>query len=266
MNAYRVGWPNPNGLNDPSRSLPFQPTTVLAVGDANIEIRTLDSADEMRSVVTVFQQIWGSVTPIVTVELLRAIAHSGGYVAGAYESGNLVGASFGFLARHDGDDALHSHVTGLLPGVQHAGVGRAVKVHQREWAAERDIAWITWTFDPLVRRNAHFNIEVLKTQVAEYLVDFYGPMSDSINAQDESDRLLVAWAVSDNAAEHAVPGSAVRVEVPTPDDIVVLRRTDPVAADEWRQRLRTELGARLAAGAAVTGFTREGAYVLQVPA
>ncbi len=170
------------------------------MSDADLEIRTLDTAPEMAAIVNVFQLVWGSVTPIASVELLRAISHAGGYVAGAFESGTIVGASFGFLARHDGEQALHSHVTGILPGIQHSGVGRAVKHHQRAWAAEHEIPWITWTFDPLVRRNAWFNIEVLGAEIADYHVNFYGEMTDSINAQDESDRLMVAWP-SDNSSQ-----------------------------------------------------------------
>lgn len=230
------------------------------------EIRTLERAAEMAPVVTVFQQIWGTTTPIVNVELLCAIAHAGGYVSGIFEHGRLMGASFGFLARHQGAEALHSHVTGLLPGVQHAGAGRLIKLHQREWAAERSIPWITWTFDPLVRRNAWFNIEVLGAWVAEYLVDFYGPMNDSINAQDESDRLLVAWPTDPSVERPKAPEGSTTVEVDTPDDIVVQRRTGPSEALEWRRRVRAEVGDRLAAGAVVTGFTRDGKYVLQVPA
>ena len=156
--------------------------------DAKLEIRLLTTAEEMAAVSTVFQQVWGSVTPLVGVELLRAISHSGGYVAAAVDSGNIVGASFGFLARHHGEPALHSHVTGILPGVQRAGVGRVMKNHQRAWAAEQGLAWVTWTFDPLVRRNAWFNIEVLRAEVAEYLVDFYGPMTDAVNAMHAETR------------------------------------------------------------------------------
>jgi predicted GNAT superfamily acetyltransferase len=229
-------------------------------------IRTLETAPEMASIVTIFQQVWGTTTPIVNVELLRAIEHCGGYVAAAYESGRVIGASFGFLGRHRGDSALHSHVTGILPGVQHSGIGRAMKNHQRVWAGERDIPWITWTFDPLVRRNAWFNIEVLGAHVSEYLVEFYGPMTDSINAQDESDRLLVAWPTGDDVTRlSAPPGSAV-IEVQTPDDVVVLRRTNPTDALDWRHRVRSQLGDRLANGAVVTGFTRDGAYVVAIPA
>lgn len=235
------------------------------MSDGDLEIRTLDTAAEMASIVTVFQQVWGSVTPIVGVELLRAIAHGGGYVAGAFESGNIVGASFGFLARHQGADALHSHVTGILPGVQHSGVGRAMKTHQRQWAAERDIPWITWTFDPLVRRNAWFNIGVLGVHIAEYLVNFYGAMTDSINAQDESDRLVAAWPTDEAAPRPQAPAGASRIEITTPDDIVVLRRTDPAEAKAWRHRVRDELVPLLEGGGVVTDFTRDGAYVVHSP-
>ena len=230
------------------------------------EIRNLHSPADMASVVTVLQQVWGTTTPIVNVELLRAMAHSGGYVAGVFDHDRLVGASFGFLARHHDAPALHSHVTGILPGLQHGGLGRSMKLHQREWAAARGIPWITWTFDPIVRRNAWFNLEVLGAHVCEYLVNFYGEMTDSINAHDESDRLLVAWPTDPAVPRPVASDGATKVHVDTPDDIVLLRRTDPSEAIEWRRRVRKELGDRIDAGATVTGFTREGQYVLEVGA
>lgn len=228
------------------------------------EIRTVEAPADMGAIVTVFQQVWGTTTPIVNVELLRAMAHSGGYVAGVYDHDRLIGASFGFLARHQGQPALHSHVTGILPGAQHSGLGRSVKLHQREWAAARGIAWITWTYDPIVRRNAWFNIEVLGAHVSEYVVNFYGEMSDSINAHDESDRLVVAWPTDPNIARPAATDGATTVLIDTPVDIVFLRRTDPAEALEWRRRVRKELGERIDAGGAVVGFTRAGQYVLEV--
>ena len=233
--------------------------------DETLEIRLLETAAEMAPIVTLFQQVWGSVVPLVGVELLRAIGHGGGYVAGAFESGHIVGASFGFLARHGGDQALHSHVTGILPGVQRSGVGRAMKNHQRSWAAEQGLKWVTWTFDPLVRRNAWFNIEVLRAHVADYLVDFYGPMTDSVNARDESDRLMVAWPTDPTATDDWVVPDGPALVVATPDDIVVLRRTDPTAASEWRRRVREELGEQIRRGVVVNGFTREGAYIVHPP-
>jgi predicted GNAT superfamily acetyltransferase len=253
------------------RCVPRGPVAAAAAGqrlpsvdvEPEIDIRVLHSADEMTAVSTVFQQVWGVVTPLVDASLLMAIAHSGGYVAGAYDRNNLVGASFGFLGRHEGELALHSHVTGILPGVQHSGVGRLVKEHQRGWAAEHDIDWITWTFDPLVRRNAWFNIGVLGVHVADYLVDFYGSMPDSINGTDATDRLLVAWP-SDPEVQSPPPDPTTRtLLVATPDDIVTLRRTDPAEAVAWRHRLRHELTGALERGT-VVDFTREGDYVVSV--
>lgn len=227
------------------------------------DIRTLETANDMAMIGTVFQQVWGTVTPIVTVELLMAISHAGGYVAGAFESGHALGASFGFLADHQGERALHSHVTGILPGVQHGGIGRAMKQHQRAWAAERDIRWIVWTFDPLVRRNAWFNIEVLGAHVTEYLTNFYGPMNDALNAHDESDRLVTAWPVDPEVELPSISGDVETTRIATPDDIFVLRRTDPTAAADWRHRLRNELAPLIGDGAVITGFTRDGEYVVE---
>jgi predicted GNAT superfamily acetyltransferase len=228
-----------------------------------VEIRVLSEPAELRRLVALLNQVWGTVTPIVGIELLRAIGYTGGYVAGAYSQQRMVGGSIGFLARHRGSIALHSHVTGILPGVRHPGLGRQMKLHQRDWAAEQGIDWVTWTFDPLVRRNAWFNISVLGAEVDDYLVDFYGPMKDSINGNDPSDRLLVAWSTKgpDTPPPPAAPPPGAEI-VPTPEDIVVLRRTDPAEASTWRLRLREELGAPLTNGAKVVGFTREGHYVL----
>lgn len=233
-----------------------------------LEIRTLTTAREMIALSTVFQQVWGSITPLVEAELLTAIAHSGGYVAGAFDQGNIIGASFGFLARHRGTPALHSHVTGILPGVQHSGVGRVMKNHQRAWAHAAGLEWVTWTFDPLVRRNAWFNIEVLGAVVDSYHENFYGPLEDNVNSGDETDRLLVAWATTapETAVTESTPTSPSHTEgvvaIPTPADVVVLRRTAPAEAQQWRHTLRAELGRRLASGGRVIGFTRAGEYLV----
>lgn len=230
------------------------------------EIRTVSSVAELEAVGDLLQRVWGTSTPIVTLELSRAFVHGGGYVGAAFDAtGSMVGASVGFLARHRDRPALHSHVTGLLPEARRSGVGRAMKLHQRAWAAAHGIEWITWTFDPLVRRNAWFNIAVLGADVHAYLPDFYGTMTDAINAGDASDRLHVEWRVAGPLPDRPRDGrdvAGVTALVPTPEDVVTLRRTDPEAVAVWRSRTRAAFTTALDAGDRVLGFTREGEYVI----
>lgn len=247
-------------------------------GPALIEIRTLTTAAEMTEVADVFQQVWGSVTEIVRLEMLMAISHAGGYVSAAFDlrdgdhrdpgHGRIVGASVALLARHHDQPALHSHVTGILPGVRNSGLGRMMKLHQQDWARERGIDWIVWTFDPLVRRNAWFNVAVLGAEVHEYLPDFYGKMTDAINAGDDSDRLLVAWDVSTDPDAPLRDGAGLDVDgsgierVATPKDIVALRRIDRSEVERWRATTRASLAAALDAGRPIVGFTRDGDYLI----
>jgi len=235
--------------------------------DSTITIRTISERDEFLAHDALMQGVWGVPASLVTVEMLSAISHSGGYVSAAFAHEQMVGASVGFLADHHGERALHSHITGVVGTMRHAGIGRAIKLHQRQWAAERGLGWITWTFDPLVRRNAWFNIALLGADVEAYLPSFYGAMTDAINAGDESDRLLIAWDVQAAPPDRPRDGSDLAdvLLVPTPSDIVALRRDDPAAVATWRFNTREALTAALDGGQRVLGFTRDGAYVIGSP-
>jgi predicted GNAT superfamily acetyltransferase len=232
-------------------------------------------------VANLFAEVWGA--ELITAAALRAMAHSGNYVVGAYRDGELVGATMAFFGRDEplpGDppgshrDHLHSHIAGVLPGEVGAGVGYAMKQHQRDWALARGIPTICWTFDPLVRRNAYFNLHKLGAGVTEYLPDFYGDMPDALNSGDASDRLFVVWELDSPLAVAAAQGRLPEIDpdaareagavlVGVPPDIEELRRQDPEAAARLRQRLRAELMAPMEAGRRITGFAREGWYVLE---
>nr|WP_221475367.1 GNAT family N-acetyltransferase [Sphaerisporangium rubeum] len=251
----------------------------------------MERISEFQTVFALFDRIWradpGSAP--VSVELMRALSHSGNYVAGAFEGDTMVGACVAFLAGPPGG-GLHSHVTGAVVG---RGVGFALKLHQRAWAVERGLERVSWTFDPLVRRNAYFNLTKLGGRPVEYLPSFYGEMTDVINAGDESDRLLLVWRLGEPyvleacagrprdaaAPEHAVArvrgegdrpvvspagGGAVSL-VATPADIEGLRATDPGAARAWRWAVREVLGGLMESGGRVTGFTKAGEYVVELP-
>ena len=216
-----------------------------------------------------FMQVWADGPEVVPFDLALAVQHVGGYSAVAKIEGKIVGASFGFqgsLDSHPGQRILHSHVTAATV----PGVGFALKQHQKQWAIENDIDAITWTFDPLVRRNSVFNFEKLGAVGIEYLPNFYGTMTDAINAGDDSDRLFVHWSMRDESAAPVNQAEAADTEVSAilvelPEDIETLRKTNLAEAREWRARVREVLEPALAEGYRVTGILNRQALVLELP-
>lgn len=270
-----------------------------AAASAGVKVRTLTELSELDGVYHLYDSIWrpDPKNPPVTTELLRALTKAGNYVAGAYDGDELVGACVGFFSA-PAEVAMHSHVAGVSAAARGRNVGFALKLHQRAWALQRGVTAISWTFDPLIRRNAYFNLVKLAAHPAEYLTNFYGGMHDSINHGDDTDRLLVRWdldapAVTAAATTHptglsiqSMPEATIALDrspdglpligttgfgagtllVAVPNDIEGLRQTDPAAAKAWRAALRDVLGGLLADGARVVGFDRTGWYVLELPA
>ena len=235
-----------------------------SVTPPGIDIRPLDTVEEVHIASEVLAEVWGGDRGGMPPNLLRALAHSGNYAVGLYDGGRMIGASVAFFAA-PAARSMHSHITGVLPDHQSRGLGRALKQHQREWALARDVGHITWTFDPLVARNAHFNLRTLGTRVTEYLVNHYGAMDDGINRGDETDRIMVSWAL---AAPPVPTPSDDRVvaSVAVPHDIEALRGSDPQDAAAWRTRVRQAMVAHIAEGLVVGGFDDERGYLLVRPA
>jgi len=258
---------------------------------ARVLVRPVSSLAELTTLDRMLAGIWqeDATDVLLTTELLRALAKSGNYVAGAFDGGTLVGAAVAFFAA-PGERELHSHIAGVSAGAAGRSVGFALKQHQRAWALQRGISTISWTFDPLVARNAYFNMAKLGAVPTEYLPNFYGAMHDRINGDDDSDRLLVRWELAAPAVVSTSAGKPLRcVRPPTstvalrrspsggplpgsfrgqtllvavPPDIEALRRSAPGAAKGWRVALRDTLSALLAERLRFTGFDREGWYVL----
>jgi len=236
--------------------------------------------------------------------MMRALTKAGNSAAGAYDlaSGELLGACTGFFgppARAE----LHSHIAGVGAAGLGRSVGFALKVHQRAWCLRRDVRVIAWTYDPLIRRNAYFNMVKLGARPVEYLRNFYGTMDDAINGGTETDRMLVHWdlrsdlaaaacagqgqaasfgaeresgaAVALSADRGGAPldglaldgpalGGAKTVLVAVPADIEAMRLSDPALAGAWRTALRVALSPLLDAGGRVTGFDKNGWYVVSL--
>jgi len=246
-----------------------------------VHIRELGDVDSTYDVAALFGRVWrnNDGQRVIDPTMLRAMAHTGNYLAGAYDGSTLIGASVGFFAE---DGHLHSHVTGIAAEYQGRGIGRLLKHHQRERALAPGRTAISWTFDPLVARNAYFNLHSLGARVVDYLPDFYGAMEDRVNAGDASDRLYVVWALDvapqpsptaqdvpallgrdgDGPLVGSPEGAAFTVA--TPRDIEALRSTDPALAVRWRMAVRSALSSALADGYCITGITRDGRYLLEV--
>ncbi len=228
-----------------------------------IDIRPLETIAQIHEAADVLREVWVGDRDAMPPNLVRALAHSGNYVVGMYDGERMVGASIAFFAP-PAERSMHSHITGVLPGLQSRGLGRLLKQHQREWAFARDVGNITWTFDPLVARNAHFNLRVLGARVTEYLVDHYGPMDDGVNRGDETDRLMVTWALA--APPAPTPSDDLVVaSVAVPHDIETMRREDPTDAAAWRIRVREQFRARLDEGLVAAGFDDERGYLFVRP-
>ena len=263
---------------------------------AGVHIREVGALAELDAIARLYDRIWNrDKNPPLTTELLRAFSKAGNYVAAAFADGELVGACVGFFAA-PAHEALHSHIAGVSPRAQGRNVGFALKVHQRAWALLQGIGEIAWTFDPLIARNAYFNVAKLAADPVEYLPNFYGRMNDGINGADDTDRLVVSWrldaapvagacrgrhriapravlrdaaqalAVSASGAPVRAPRSGARtLLVGVPPDIEGMRLSDPALASSWRAALRDVLGGLLADGARVRGFDRAGWYVVSRP-
>ncbi|PZS28021.1 MAG: GNAT family N-acetyltransferase [Pseudonocardiales bacterium] len=262
---------------------------------AGVTIREPHAPVDFALLCELFRGVWQedlddpSVTPVV----LHALAHTGNYVRTAYDGDTLVGGCVGFFSAIDGWE-LHSHIAGVTEAARGRSVGFALKMHQRAWALARGLRRISWTFDPLIGRNAYFNLAKLGARPRGYLVNFYGPMNDAINAGDETDRLETEWnldsplvlrcgagepcepdvaalqaegaiiALDRDASGAPAPGSrdAAVLLVAVPADIERLRTRDRGMSLAWRLAVRDVLGGLLADGAAVTGFARAGWYVV----
>lgn len=256
-------------------------------------VRVVDETemDRLSDIADLLIAVWGTSRREAPfpAELLRGISHAGCSVVAAYDdNGALCGAAAAVVS--PGGSSVYSLIAGVRPNLADAGVGFALKQHQRAWALTRGFDTMTWTFDPLVSRNARFNLTKLGAQASEYLPNFYGRMGDGINSNDESDRLLAVWPLASERTIECAEGRPEGIELPefsaddvrlfgpdgyptlvgvggelwcrVPTDIVALRGQEPHQAAEWRARIREVFTAAFEAGYTADGVTRTGWYRL----
>jgi predicted GNAT superfamily acetyltransferase len=256
-----------------------------------IEIRSLHGYDEMLACARLQEEIWGP-QDVVSATLLTAIQKGGGVVGGAFEgSGELVGMVLGFSGPRHGRFIHWSHMLGVAEPSWGRGVGRRLKMFQRQEVLGMGIQVMHWTYDPLEARNAHLNLNRLGAIIDEHVRDLYGTGADNkLHDVIGTDRFIVSWHLDSqrvgaalkgsypaqpSAVEHApivsshtqedgtitptdkelVDTDRVRVEIPP--DIQTMKRRLPDEAGRWRHVTRRAFEHYLPKGYSVDGFYRE---------
>jgi predicted GNAT superfamily acetyltransferase len=245
-------------------------------------LTTVEDADALNHVIAT---TWGG--QHLDREVVRALAVSGNVAWGAATDDELVGFVLGWAGVDEDGLHVHSHMLASVPGRRHRGVGYALKLAQRAQALDQGIEVVRWTFDPLVARNAWFNLGKLGAVIDRFSRSFYGEMEDDINRGERSDRCFVRWDLrpapgpwgvalpeglvpvlgrrGDDATTEPLPGGppvgdVALVEVPA--EYHELRSSDPGLAERWRGATADAIDACLTAGMIGASFSRErSAYV-----
>lgn len=163
--------------------------------DLDIHVRPLDGHDEYRACEAFQRDVWGAdFREIAPASLLKIGQRLGGVSSGAFHpEDGLVGFVFGLTGLEDGRPVHWSHMLAVREAHRNRGLGRRLKEHQRALLLERGVEQMYWTFDPLVARNAHFNLNRLGVRVVEYVPDMYGETGSQLHEGLDTDRLVVAW-------------------------------------------------------------------------
>ena len=254
---------------------------------AHVRLRPLTSLVDFDRAIEVMIATWGRFQ-LPPREVLTALAHSGNVPFGAFDGDEMVAFVLGWAGVDDVGLHVHSHMLAAMPARRHHGVGFALKLAQRAQALDQGIHVARWTFDPLVARNAWFNMGKLGTVADEFRRAFYGEMTDEINRGDRTDRLFVRWDLDAEPTARPVPeGLPVvlaaegdpdapdpirRADAPAdgglvevPRDHAELRGRDAALASRWRDASAAALESCFRAGLIVGAFDRERSAYALVP-
>lgn len=216
-----------------------------------ITIRHLGTVDELDACVALQRATWGEVFKEAVPRAVLLIAGKlGGVVAGAFDDDRLVGFVFGLTGLRDGRLVHWSDMLAVDPAWRDHGIGRQLKAFQREAVVALGVTEMYWTYDPLIARNAHFNLNRLGAEIVEYVPDMYGTTGSTLHGDVPTDRFVVRWTL--NGPRAAVP------EARDDDWRVFIPVDAETPSAEWRMRTREAFTRGIADGYRVVGFGRDG--------
>jgi predicted GNAT superfamily acetyltransferase len=230
-----------------------------------IAIRPCHGIKEFEACVRVEREVWkSSDIDVVPIPLFVVASETGGQVLGAFHGKELMGFTLAIAGWRARKPFLHSHMTAVLEGHRDRGVGRRLKIYQREDALARGIGLIEWTFDPLVTKNAYFNFMRLGAIARRYLPNVYGITTSPLHGSLPTDRLVAEWHLRSRRVLRVLEGNQVSartskraVRITIPPNLEDLRSCDPSRAlqiqSEVREGFLKWLGKGYAATAVMPG-------------
>jgi predicted GNAT superfamily acetyltransferase len=196
---------------------------------SEIIVRKCEGFEEFQRCVELQREIWKEADlEVEPITMFVVAAHTGGEVLGAFDSDRMVGYTLAVVGLRDRKPYLHSHMTGVQSEYRNRGVGRMLKLFQREEALGRGIRLIQWTFDPLELRNAHFNLNRLGAICRKYQPNLYGVTTSPLHRGLPTDRLLAEWHL-DSARVVAAVENLVKDPVEAPASIEL-----PAELERWQ--------------------------------
>jgi predicted GNAT superfamily acetyltransferase len=229
-----------------------------------IRVRKCTALAEFQRCVELQREVWGEADLEVEPATMFVVAsQTGGQVFGAFDGERLVGYTLALVGLRNGKPYLHSHMTGVSEAYRDRGVGRALKVFQRDEALGRGIRLIEWTFDPLEVRNAYFNLNRLGAICRQYLPNLYGVTTSPLHRGLATDRLVAEWHLDSARVVGAIGGLArdpveTHAAVELPNDLENGKSEDSRAVEEAQAKVREGFLKWFAKGYAAVGM-RKGA-------
>lgn len=227
-----------------------------------IEIRGLKGLDELNEAVRLQKEIWGFADiELLPLRLFVVAQKVGGQTLGAFDGARMVGFLLAIPGLRQGTMYLHSHMMGVLPEYRNLGVGRRLKLAQREEALGRGIRLVEWTFDPLELKNAFFNIERLGAIVRRYVRNQYGTTTSPLHGGLPTDRCVAEWHLDSPHATAILEGreydrGPVLERIAIPAGIAEIRATNPENAKRIQAEASDKFEELFRRGLAVTGFKK----------
>jgi predicted GNAT superfamily acetyltransferase len=229
--------------------------------DDGIVIRDCTSLEEMRECVAVQRAVWGfSDEDLIPVRFFVVARKIEGQVIGAFAaSGKLVGFCLAVPALRGARVYLHSHMLAVLPEFRDRGLGRRLKLEQRQRTLAQGIPWIEWTFDPLEGKNAHFNLERLGAVARRYVSNQYGTTASPLHRGLPTDRLIAEWWLESPRAIACAEGrpkppEEIRRRITIPLDIAGKHDREEESLTRVQRELRRQFQETFGEGLTAVGF------------